>query len=114
MQLEDLECTSNAVRVQLDCYMNIARNVTHVQFHKFVCWIAQESNQNVLNAVGMPQEYLESSWKTLQMPFDTFPLGMQLKSFSMSKIFQLPKRMGTNIWNSVGSFRMHSLILTFT
>ena len=26
MQQEDLECTSNAVRVQLDCYANIAPN----------------------------------------------------------------------------------------
>ena len=68
MQLEDLECTSNAVRVQLDCYLNITYNPcftlleqTRVQFDKFVCWGAQECNQNVSNAVGIQQQYLECS-----------------------------------------------------
>ena len=88
MQLEDLECTSNAVRVQLDCCTNISLNPrftllegTHVQFGRFLRWSAQECDWSVLNVVGTPYEYLERSWNEV---------GVQLEYISC--------------WNAVGKF----------
>ena len=70
MQLEDLECTSHAVRVQLDCCTNISLNPhftllegTHVQLGMFLRWSGQECDwKNVSNVVGTPYEYLERNW----------------------------------------------------
>ena len=82
MQLEDLlECTSNAVRVQLDgsCCTNISLNprftlleVTHVQFGSFLRWSAQECDWNVSNVIGTPYEYLECNWNEVRMQLESF------------------------------------------
>ena len=83
-----LECTSNALRVQLDCCTNIAPNPRSTLLECNSCNLAGfyvgvaknaigtfqmllECHTNVWNAVGMK---LECSW-------NTFPLGMQLESF---------------------------------
>ena len=82
MQLEALECTSNAVRLQMDYYTNRLLpklhvphcwNVTQVQVDKFICWSAHKCDQNISNAVGMPYKSLKCSW-------NVFPLGIQLES----------------------------------
>ena len=90
MKLEDLECTSNAVGVQLDCCTNISLNPrftllegTHVEFGRFLGWSAQECDWNVSNVVGTPYEYLERNWNEV---------GIQLEYISC--------------WNAVGWARI--------
>ena len=95
MQQEDLECTSNAVRVQLDCCTNIAPNPRSMLLERNsravwqVVMLAcpriikdhQECDWNISNVVGMSYEYLERSWNQV---------GMQLEYISC--------------WNVVGKF----------
>ena len=110
MQLEDLECTSNAVRVQLDCCTNIAPNPrsTLLESNSRAVWqvfmlecprMRLECFKCCWNVIRMFRTQLEWSWNAVGIHFF---LECSWKVLSMSKTFQPPTRMGQNSWNVVG------------
>ena len=74
-----------------------------------------ECDQNVLNAVGMPYEYLECSQSAVRIHFKCHSIYLHFectsKVLSMSKTLGLATRMGPNIWYAL---RMQSEFLECT
>ena len=109
MQLEDLECTSNAVRVQLDLlHEYFPKSVFHVvgrnsraiwQVFTLECpRMRLERFKCCWNAIRIFRTQLEFSWNSVGIHF---LLECSWKVLSMSKTFQLPTRIGQNSWNVV-------------
>ena len=110
MQLEELECTSNAVGVQLDCCTNIAPNPcsTLLERNSRAIWQVfmlewprkrLERFECCWNVIRMFRMQLEWSWNAVGIHF---LLECSWKVLSMSKTFQPPTRMDQNSWNVAG------------
>ena len=52
-----------------------------MQFGKFLCWSAQECNQNVSHVVGMSYEYLERSLNEVGMQLEYISFWNAVRNF---------------------------------
>ena len=83
MQLarEDLKLISSGAWILPQIHVPRCWNVTHMQFGKFLCWSAQECNQNVSHVVGMSYEYLERSWNEVGMQLEYISFWNAVRNF---------------------------------